>query len=102
MCFEVFKVHEIVKELMDIAPQTVLIQDSKGNYPLHLAIQNQQSFDIVYRLFKASTCTGKILDVETNLLPFMLAAKDNWKDKRDQINITYQLLREDPLLIFGF
>ena len=86
---------------MTIAPLMVLIQDSKGDYPLHIAIRNQQSFACVYQLFKASIFTGKILDIETNLLPFMLAAKGNWENDKDQVNITYHLLREDPLLIFG-
>ena len=31
----------------------------------------------------------------------MQAATGNWKNEMDQITISYQLLREDPLLIFG-
>ena len=78
----------------------VFIPDSKGNYPLHIAIRNQQKYDIIYQLFKASTDTGKIRDVKTNLLPFMLAAKGNWENEEDQISTTYKLLREDPHLVF--
>ena len=79
----------------------VLITDSKGNYPLHIAINNQHSFDIVYQLYKAFPDTGKIRDETTKLLPFMLAALGLWKDETDQLNVSYKLLREDPPLIFG-
>ena len=79
----------------------VLIPDSKGNYPLNIAINNQHSFDVVHQLYKTFPYTGKIRDEKTKLLPFMLAALDHWEDEIDQLNISYKLLREDPLLIFG-
>ena len=79
-----------------MAPQMAFIPDSEGNYPLHIAIKNQHSFDIVYRLYAAFTEVGLIKDVATRLLPFMLAAVDCWKSEKDQISIIFQLLREDP------
>lgn len=94
------KVSKMVTDFMSFVPQIVLIPDSKGNYPLHIAIRNQQKYNIIYQLFGASTDTGKIRDVKTNLLPFMLAAKGNWESEEDQISITYKLLREDPHLVF--
>ena len=74
----------------------VLIPDSRGNYPIHLAIRSQQSYDTACSLFKALPETAMIRDAKTKLLPFMLAAVGDWKNKADQINITYELLREDP------
>ena len=41
-----------MKELVTIAPQMVLISDSNGKYPIHLAIYNRQSYDTVMHLFK--------------------------------------------------
>ena len=90
-----------MNELLAIAPQMVLIPDSKGNYPLHIAISKQHNFDVVYQLYKAFPYTGKIRDKRTKLLPFMLAALGHWKNETDQLNVSYKLLREDPLLIFG-
>ena len=90
-----------MNELLTTAPQMVLIPDSKGNYPLHIAINNRHSSDVVRQLYKAFPYTGKIRDEKTNLLPFMLAALGHWKDETDQLNISFELLREDPLLIFG-
>jgi len=78
----------------------VIIPDSKGDYPLHIAIRNQQKYDVVDQLYKALPETGKFRDVRTNLLPFMLAAKGKWENEDDQISVTYQLLREDPHLVF--
>ena len=97
----VSKVNEIVNELLAIAPQMVLIPDSEGNYPLNIAIHNQLSSDVVYELHKAFPSTGKIRDEKTKLLPFMLAALGRWKDETDQLNVSYRLLQEDPLLVFG-
>ena len=90
----------MVTDFILFAPQMVFIPDSKGNYPLHIAIRNQQKYDIIYQLFKVSTDAGKIRDVKTNLLPFMLAAKGNWENEKDQISTTCKLLREDPHLVF--
>jgi len=72
------------------------ISDQKGNYPLHIAINNHQSCQVIYELFKAFPAIGAIVDINTGLLPFMLAAVNNWESISDQITITYQLLREDP------
>jgi len=91
----------MVKELLSIAPQMVLISDGKGNYPINIAIQNRHAYEIVYQLFKALPVTGKIRDIKTKLVPFMLAAVGNWKSEADQITIAYKLLREDPHLVFG-
>ena len=88
-------------ELLAIASQMVLIPDSKGNYPMNIAINSQHSSDVIYQLHKAFPCTGKIRDETTKLLPFILAAVGQWKDEIDQLNACYKLLREDPLLIFG-
>ena len=90
----------MVQELLAIAPQMVLISDSKGDYPLHIAIHNQQSYETIRHLFEAFPCARKIGDANTNLLPFMLAAVGNWKNKKDQISVTYRLLREDPYSMF--
>ena len=81
-------------------PQMVFVTDRKGNYPLHIAIQNHQSYDAIHRLFIKSTDAGKIRDGSNNLLLFMLAAVDNWEIDQDQISVTYELLREDPHLVF--
>ena len=91
----------LVQELVTIAPQMAFIPDSRGNYPLHLAIGNQHTYDIIYQLYRTFPAVGKIRDAQTKLVPFMLAAMGSWKSERDQISITYQLLREDPLLVFG-
>jgi len=95
------KVYGMVKELVTIMPQMALIPDSQGNYPLHIAIHNQQSYDVIYSLYRAYPNTGKIRDLKTQLLPFMLAAVDNWdgNENYDQLTLTYLLLREDPLLV---
>ena len=89
-----------MNELLAVAPQIVFIPDNKGNYPINIAINNQHTSDIIYQLYKAFPYTGKIRDERTKLLPFMLAAVGQWKDEIDQLNISYKLLREDPLLIF--
>ena len=81
---------------MAFAPKMVLIPDSNGNYPIHLAIRNQQSFDTVMQIFKAVPETVTMRDENTKLLSFMLAVVGDWKNQVDQISITYQLLREDP------
>ena len=90
------KVFGIVKELLEIEPQMVLIPDSNGNYPIHLAIYNQQSYTTVMHFFKEVPETIMIRDENTKLLPFMLAAVGEWENQEDQISITYELLREDP------
>ena len=87
---------EIVKELLAIAPQMVFIPDKNGDYPLHIAIQNQLSHEVIYELFKAFPEMGTITDEKTSLLPFMLAAIGNWESEKLQMTITYQLLRESP------
>jgi len=92
-------VHEIVKELLAILPQMAFIPDRNGNYPLHIAVNNQQSYDVVINLFKAFPEVGSIFDTKTGLLLFMLAAVGNWENQADQISVTYHLLREDPHLI---
>ena len=74
----------------------VLIPDSEGNYPIHLAIQYQQSYDTVLHLFRALPETTMIQDFRTKLLPFMLAAVGKWENQDDQMAITYHLLRQDP------
>ena len=79
----------------------VLLPDANGNYPLHIAIHNQQSSDVIYRLFKSCPDTGKIRDAENNLLPFMLVALGNWENEKNQLDSCHRILREDPLLIFG-
>ena len=91
---------EIVKELLAIAPQMVFIPDNKGNYPIHIAICNQQSHDVVSQLHRAFPEMGNIRDSKTKLLPFMLAAMGNWENEINQITIAYHLLREDPHSIF--
>ena len=45
--FSVKKVHETVKDLIAISPQMAFIPDKNGNYPLHIAIHNQYSYDVV-------------------------------------------------------
>ena len=92
--------HELVKELLATAPQMVFIPDGEGNYPLHIALHHQQSHEISYRIFQAFPDTGKIRDVKTKLVPFMLAAMGNWESEMDQITTSYQLLKEDPPLVF--
>ena len=67
------KVQEMVEELTTLAPQMALIPDTHGNYPLHLAIKNQHSFDIIHRVYKIYVEVGIIADVKARLLPFMLA-----------------------------
>ena len=96
------KVYGLVKELVTIMPLMALIPDSQGNYPLHIAIHNQQCFDVICVLYRAYPNTGKVRDLKTQLLPFMVAAVDNWdeNENNDQLAITYLLLREDPLLVF--
>ena len=79
----------------------VFIPDGNGNYPLHIAIQNHQSYDVIYQLFKVSTDIGRIHDVKTSLLPFMLAAEGNWESEKEQISTVYKLLREEPHLLFA-
>ena len=49
----VHKVHGMVKELISIAPQMMFIADGNGNYPLHIAIHNQQEYEVVRELFGA-------------------------------------------------
>ena len=85
-----------MRDFLSIAPQMAFIPNSNGNYPLHVAIRYQQSFAIVYELFKAFPDMVQIKDAETSLLPFMIAAVENWAVEVDQITITYILIREDP------
>ena len=87
---------DIVKELLEIEPQMVLIPDSNGIYPIHLAIYNQQSYTTVMHLFEEVPETIMIRDENTKLLPFMLAAVGNWENQDDQISLINQLLKEDP------
>ena len=91
----------MVKELLALAPQMAFLPDKIGNYSLHIAILHQQNSGVVYELFKAYPDLGSMYDLKTSLLPFMLAAMDNWNNEKDQINVIYQLLREDPHSILG-
>ena len=91
---------KIVKELVVIMPQMVFVPDSKGNYPMHIAIHNQQSHDIAHELFKAFLEISSTHDAKFNLLLFMLAARGHWKNHQDQLSTAHQLLREDPLSTF--
>ena len=93
------KVHQMVKDLIALAPQMVFIPNKKGSYPLHIAIHNQQAYVVVHEIFKALPEMRYIQDVKTKLLPFMLAAVGDWESEMDQISIIYRLLREDPHLI---
>ena len=79
----------MVKELIALVPQMVFLPDRNGSYLLHIAIHNQQNYDVVYELFKACPEVVSIHDVNTNLLLFMLAAVGNWNDEKDQMTITY-------------
>ena len=78
-------------------PQMVFVPDSKGNYPMHIAIHNQQSHDIAHELFKAFLEISSTHDAKFNSLPFVLAAMGRWKSDPDELSIMCQLLREDPL-----
>ena len=64
----------MVKDLVATAPQMVFISDSKGNYPMHIAIHNRHSYEVIYELFKAFPQILFVQDAKTSLLPFMLAA----------------------------
>jgi len=90
----------LVKELLIIAPRTALCSDRRDNYPLHIAIQNQQEYRVIFELHKAFPDAGKIQDVESGLIPFILAATLSWKSTIDQTSVIYYLLREDPPSIF--
>ena len=92
--------YDLVQELVSIAPQMFFIRDGEGNYPLHIAIHHEQSYQVSYQIYRAFPHMGKIRDVKTNLVPFMLAAIGNWESVMDQITTTYQLLREEPLLVW--
>ena len=70
--------------------------DSRGNYPLHIAINNQQEFNLIFKIYRAFPEVGRIQDAETGLVPFILAATVNWNSVEDQVSVIYQLLREDP------
>ena len=76
------------------------ISDSKGNYPLHIAIHNKQSYNIIREIFKAYPEVQQIQDAITQLRPFMLAGVGDWKSEKDQISVIYHLVREDPHSIF--
>ena len=101
LLYVVQRVHDLVQELIAIAPRMVFIPDGGGNYPLHIAIHHQQSYQVSYQIYRAFPDMGKIRDVKTKLVPFMLAAIGNWQSEVDQITTTYQLLQEDPLLVLG-
>ena len=85
---------------MTVAPQMVLIPDLECNYPLHIAIHSRQSYDVIHKLHETFPDTGKICDAKTALLPFKLAALGASDSETDQLNTSYRLLREDPLLVF--
>ena len=91
----------MVRDLVTLAPQMVFIPDRNGDYPLHSSINNQQSYNTTYHLFKAFPEAASIQDVRTKLLPFMLAATGDWENEEDQITTTYQLLIEDPFSVVG-
>jgi len=74
----------------------VLIPNRNENYPLHLAIKNQQTCDTAHNLFQAFPGAGMKLDTKTKLIPFMLAAVGDWNRHGNQMTAIYQLLREDP------
>jgi len=97
----VYKVLRIMKEMLTIAPPIAFISDSRGNYPLHIAIHNQQSYAIICEIFKSSLGVMNIQDTRSQLIPYMLAAVGDWKSEKDQLSIIYFLLREDPHSIFG-
>ena len=96
----VHKVFETAKELLTIAPQMAFISDREGNYPLHIAIHNEQSYDTIREIFKACTEVLQIQDAITKLYPLMLAAIGDWKSEKDQISVIYHLMREDPHSLF--
>ena len=72
--FIVHKVVEMVKELLIVAPQMTFCSDRRGNYPLHIAIRNQQEYNVTFELHKAFPEVGKIQDMEIGLAPFISAA----------------------------
>ena len=74
--------------------------DRRGNYPLHIAIKNQQEYSVIFEIHKAFPDVGKIHDAEFGLVPFILAATLSWKSTIDQTSVIYHLLREDPPSIF--
>ena len=57
----------MVKEMLTIAPLMTFILDSSGNYPLHIAICNQQCYVAICDLFKAFLEVRKMQDAETYL-----------------------------------
>ena len=93
--------HETVREIIAVAPETVFISDRRGMYPLHIAIQNQKSYDVIRQIYRAFPEMGKTQDETTKLLPFMLAAVGEWESKECQLSAMYYLLREDPPLVLG-
>ena len=98
--FLVRNVVEMVKEMLAKAPQMAFCPDRRNNYPLHIAIRNEQECSVIFQLYNAFPEIGKIHDVETGLAPFILAATSNWSSTIDQISVIYYLLREDPPSVF--
>ena len=78
--------------------QMALIPDSQGNYSLHRAIHNQQSYDAIYTLYRAYHDAGKIRDLKTQLLPFMVITDENenndviWKKKEFSVKFSACIL----------
>jgi len=90
----------VVQELLAIRPEMAFCSNGRGSYPLHIAIHNQQEYNVIFELYKAYPEVGKIYDVDTGLVPFILAATSNWKSVTDQTSVIYHLLREDPPSVF--
>ena len=74
---------EIVKELIAIAKQMAFLPNIEGNFPLHIAIHNQQCFGMIHEIFHACPEVGGTQDKESRLLPFMLAAVGDWENGID-------------------
>lgn len=92
---------ELMKDVIAANPSAALVRDAAGNFPLHLSLKSGKTWCTgVSELTEVAPSALTVLDGETNMFPFMLAAEGKQYDaafsKGQKLTTIYGLLRADP------
>ena len=90
-----------MKDVIAANPSAALVRDAAGNFPLHLSLKSGKTWcTCVSELTEVAPSALTVLDEETNMFPFMLAAEGKQYDaafsKGQKLTTIYGLLRADP------
>ena len=95
---------DLMNDIHAANPSAANVKDSQGNLPLHLSLKSGKSWSTgVRNLVETAPFALGIADEETNMYPFMLAAKKSHSDEKldrgQKLNTIYELLCRSPSLI---